>query len=551
MTHPARPSKSGHRRRQKELKALVFDRRRSLPVSSAETSSDATISEPNSSRLLNGSTAAVYHQAFEGRRASGQKVRHMEEGMEEGTPGREEGPVRTALYEAHLDSGGHIVDFHGFELPIRYTTTIEEHLKCRSHAGLFDVSHMGFFRFSGSGLMEWFDGIATQRASNVAAGRCAYTHFLDESGIIIDDMIFAVTSASEIAATGCSGGVVSTLPSTKSTQRTAKNDGNNLDNVTTIPIDTNADELAGEGDSQPYILGVPNASMVPTMWSWFEQNLPDDDSVIIEDLSDSTSILALQGPNAMQIVGDVLGLDNKVGRFRCQAIRENPLGITGWIQGTGYTGESGVEIFVSNEEVRRLWDVILAHSDSGVVPIGLGARDTLRMEMGYLLSGQDFIWPGLSADDENINIDLSTIADGQTLARDTAETFVPFGLDIDHEFIGRSRVQASRTAQANGTAARWLGIRYLEKGPFPRPGHTVLKLDDQIILRPDGDDASEVKAESETIIGYITSGGPAPSLERVGIGLAYLRDIEIGDEVLIAPNPRKRVRAVVVRPPFI
>jgi aminomethyltransferase len=290
--------------------------------------------------------------------------------------------------------------------------------------------------------------------------------------------------------------------------------------------------------------------MIPTMWAWFEQNLPSDGSVIIEDLSDATAILALQGPNAMQIVRDVLGTDNEVGRFRCQAIRENPLGMTGWIQGTGYTGESGVEIFVSNEDVRQLWDAILDHTDSGVVPVGLGARDTLRMEMGYLLSGQDFCWPGLSVDDDGSERNQNAIGDEQTLSRDTAETFVPFGLDIEHEFIGRSRVLASRAAQANGTAPRWLGIRYLEKGPFPRPGHMVLKVDGPNRSLPEGEGLVE-EDDSETILGYITSGGPAPSLERVGIGLAYLLGIEIGDEVLIAPNPRKRVRAIVVRPPFI
>ena len=406
-----------------------------------------------------------------------------------GVSGERAEPVRTALYDAHVERGGHIVDFHGFELPIRYTSTIEEHLATRSHAGLFDVSHMGFFRFSGAGLLDWFDGLATQRASSIPSGRCAYTHFLDSDGLIIDDMIFAVTAADEVAATGC----------------------------TTLT-------------DHPVILGVPNASMIPTMWSWFQKHLPADGSVVIEDLSDDTAILALQGPTAGTIIEVVLGPENAVSRFRCQAIRANPLGLTGWIQGTGYTGEAGVEIFVSNDSVRRLWDALLDDGASyGVVPVGLGARDTLRLEKGYLLSGQDFLWPALadSADDA---------VPAEFLARDSAETFVPYGLDIEHEFIGRHRVAASRLAQTSGGGVRWLGLRCLEKGPFPRAGHAVL-------MQRNGGEPEQV--------GTITSGGPSPSLGRVGIGLAYLEGVDVGDEVLIAPNPRRRMRAVVVRPPFL
>ena len=98
----------------------------------------------------------------------------------------------------------------------------------------------------------------------------------------------------------------------------------------------------------------------------------------------NTSIIALQGPLSGKIISEVLGFENAVGVFRCQEIEQNELGISGWIQGTGYTGESGVEIFVSNEQAPILWDALYAHPSS--TPVGLGARDTLRMEKGYLLS---------------------------------------------------------------------------------------------------------------------------------------------------------------------
>ena len=367
----------------------------------------------------------------------------------------EEKPVRTSLYSEHVSLEANIVDFHGFELPIWYSNISEEHLACRSNAGLFDVSHMGSFRFSGEGVKNWLESISTQKCSSVASGRCAYTHFLDHDGYLIDDMIFAVVSDKEI-------------------------------------------------------LGVPNASMVPVMWEWFSSLLPDDGSITLEDLSPDTSIMALQGPNAKSICESVLGAENHVGRFKWSLISENPLGISGWIQGTGYTGEAGYEIFVSNEDAPTLWRALI---QAGSTPIGLGARDTLRLEKGYLLSGVDFASPNLD--------------DNSLLHRDSWETNAPFGLDIDHDFIGRNRVMS----HGESDAKLW-GVKQLERGPLPRGGKVV-------------------EDSNGNAIGTLTSGAPSPSLGRVGIGMGYIAGVEPGDEVMIVASPRKKVRAVVVRPPFI
>ncbi len=381
----------------------------------------------------------------------------------------EDGLTRTALYELHLDAGAKMVEFHGFELPIWYSSIQEEHLATRAGAGLFDVSHMGFIRFSGDGVRSWLSSIATQDYLNFAGGRCGYTHFLDYDGHIIDDMIFAVKSENEV-------------------------------------------------------LGVPNASMIKVMLDWFYSLLPEDGSVTIDDMSEDTSILALQGPSAAAILSEVLGEENTVGRFRCQEIVANALEISGWIQGTGYTGESGVEIFVGNGDAPRLWAALLkAGAGSGLVPVGLGARDTLRLEKGYLLSGQDFLWPGLGIEPEaNLPDDF--------LARDTAETAVPYGIDTEHDFVGRHRVVKSLES-----GIKWQGLECLERGPSPRPGHAVLSADER--------DAS--------ILGYVTSGGPSPSLGRTGIAMAYLRPSSPGQEVWIQSSPRKRVKASIRRPPFV
>ena len=362
-----------------------------------------------------------------------------------------------------------MVDFHGFELPIWYSSIQEEHLATRAAAGLFDVSHMGFFLFSGDGVRSWLSSIATQEYMNFASGRCGYTHFLDQDGHIIDDMIFAVKSETEV-------------------------------------------------------LGVPNASMAPVMLDWLTSLLPDDGSISIEDLSERTSILALQGPLSESILTDVIGDDNAVGRFACQEIADNSMHVYGWIQGTGYTGERGYEVFVDNEQATLLWDALLETGrPQGLVPVGLGARDTLRLEKGYLLSGQDFLWPGLGIRPE------ADLPDG-FLARDTTETAVPYGLEPEHDFVGRHRVLDSLES-----GDRWHGLECLDRGPSPRPGHAVLSTNE----------------DGANVLGYVTSGGPSPSLGRMGIAMAYLHSVDIGQEVWVQSSPRKRVRARVRRPPFV
>lgn len=364
--------------------------------------------------------------------------------------------VRTALYEEHLKFGANLVDFHGFELPIWYTSIKEEHLACRASAGIFDVSHMGSFRFKGDNVRSWLESLATQKASSIKPGRCAYTHFLDEEGFLIDDMIFAVVNENEI-------------------------------------------------------LGVPNASMIPIMWNWFNSHLPVDGTVDIEDLSDETSIIALQGPNAKDVLSQAMGESCHVGRFKWQEIPENKLGISGWIQGTGYTGEAGYEIFIPNNDASTLWTAL---AENGATPVGLGARDTLRLEKGFLLSGVDFCWPGILESDE-------------FLARDSWESNVPFGWGFDHEYIGRQRVESHSEGDA-----KLHGIRYVGKGPLPRPGKLVTDMD--------GNE-----------IGKLTSGAPSPSLGNVGIGMGYIAGVKPGDKVMIVASERKSIEAEIVSPPFI
>lgn len=377
------------------------------------------------------------------------------------------GPVRTPLYGAHMELGAHMVDFHGHELPIRYQTIQGEHLACRNAAGLFDVSHMGFFCFEGPRVREWLSSVSTQDVTKFDTNRCGYTHFLDASGYIIDDMIFAVSS-------------------------------------------------------EEVIYGVPNASMVDVVRKWLMKQNPSEKGITITDLSNQTSILALQGPRAPEIAKLVFGERGYPGRFRCGDIPDNPSGFQGWIQGTGYTGEEGVEIFIPNEIATNVWNALMEQgADLGVTPVGLGARDTLRLEKGYLLSGQDFLWPGLGYDHQG------PLPAGY-LSRTTLETNIPFGLNLDHNFIGKDAMIGS-----GDTNTLWMGLMCMGKGPSPRTGHEVHS-------SPFGD----------SLIGFVTSGAPSPSL-GVGIGMAYMENVMEGDTVYIKTSPRRIIEAKVRAPPFV
>ena len=375
----------------------------------------------------------------------------------------EHGLRRTHLFESHVSAGAKMIDFHGFELPIWYSSIQEEHLETRRSVGLFDVSHMGFFRFHGEDVQSWLSSVSTQDYMKFQPGRCGYCHFLDHSGYIIDDMIFAISSDTEV-------------------------------------------------------FGVPNSTMVRIVFDWLSLLLPPDNSISIEDLSEQTSIVAIQGPKTHEVLGEILGKENCVGRFRCQKITDNDLGISGWIQGTGYTGERGAEVFIPNEQATMLWEALLSHDY--VSPVGLGARDTLRMEKGYLLSGQDFLWP-----------EIDVVKDGlpdRFLARTTLESAVPFGLDMSHNFVGRAALIQS------DSDVRLLGMQCAERGPSPRPGHAVYS-------GPD---------EDSEVIGYVTSGGPSPSLGMSGIAIGYLENFD-GEEVWIQSSNKRRVRSTVKVPPFL
>jgi aminomethyltransferase len=373
---------------------------------------------------------------------------------------------RTALFEEHVKCNGKIVDFHGWEMPLHYVTGIvREHLAVRSSVGIFDVSHMGDLIIHDKDNKNGFQSLLTNDIINVPIGKCVYTHLTDEQGKIIDDLI--VTKTSE------------------------------------------------NGD----FFCVPNASMIDIVRDW----IVGKSRTIVTDVSSKMSCLAIQGPRSKELIESVMGIDlNEVNKFEAKPFdfdknlfvdyeklnKSNLEKGVGIISGTGYTGENGFEIIMPNKYAPNLFNKLLNYKiNSEILPIGLGARDTLRLEMGYLLSGQDF------------NKDRTPI-----------ETNCSWVLKFNHEFIGRvaiEKIKESRSYQ------KMIGIKLEGKAPA-RAGSTVHLLD----------------SPHETV-GSVSSGNFSPSL-GVGIALAYMnKGHAVPDMKVVLKSHGREFKGVTKKTPFI
>jgi len=390
---------------------------------------------------------------------------------------------RTALHPWHGGAGARFVEFGGWEMPLQYRGIVEEHLAVRSAAGLFDVSHMGKLLVSGAGARDSLRRLSTNDIPR-EPGRARYTHILDAHGAILDDVIVTCIEPVRFLVV-CNAG--------------------------------------------------PRERIVP----WVRDHIHD---ATLDDLTDSTLCLALQGPKAAAILQRLTPADlTAVDRFGAAfldlggppgamaglpvpaevegrgaprfssivraAPRGEPTDPTPFVLATrtGYTGEDGFELFPSVEGGIELWSRLLeAGGPDGLVPVGLGARDTLRLEKGYLLSGQDFT------------------------GRETPlEAGTGWVVKWGHDFIGRAALEAQR---ARGGYSQLLGLRMLGKG-IPRHGCPVLR--------------------SDAEVGTVSSGTFSPSL-RIGIALAYLEPdaavpgARLGVAIRDAVHP-----AEVVKPPFL
>jgi len=358
----------------------------------------------------------------------------------------EETLARTPLHDEHIALGARMVPFAGFEMPVQYAGIIEEHRAVRSRVGIFDVCHMAEFRVFGFGAFDYLQRMLTNDLHKIAElGSAQYTLLLNDKGGIIDDLI-----------------------------------------------------VYHSGDLEYLIIA--NASNRHADFEWLSAHAPSDLELV--DESDKTALIAVQGPGALAVIRELAGEGwSPPARFRlaeARLVNEVPV----LVARTGYTGEDGVEILCRASDAVGVWRLLLSFPE--VTPTGLGARDTLRLEMGYHLYGNDM--------DESVD----PISAGLGWV-------VPAGKG---EFMGREAVQAVREA---GPSRKLVHLRV--DGAIPRPGFPVL--------------------HEGTDVGKVASGTFSPSLEA-GIASAYV------PAALAAPGTefdivirKKTAHAVVVKVPFV
>ena len=354
----------------------------------------------------------------------------------------------TALTHKHIESGAKMVPFAGYNMPVQYAGINAEHETVRKGVGVFDVSHMGEFILKGENALDLIQRVTSNDASKLYDGKVQYSCLPNEDGGIVDDL------------------------------------------------------LVYRIDEKTYML-VVNASNIEKDWDWISKY--NTESVEMKNISDRTSLLAVQGPKAAEALQSLTDIDLgsmeyytfKKGKF---AGVDNVL-----LSATGYTGAGGFEIYVDNKDAEHVWDAVFkAGEPFGIKPIGLGARDTLRLEMGFCLYGND--------------IDDTT---------SPLEAGLGWVTKFNKDFTNSSALQQQKQA---GVKQKLVGFEMIERG-IPRH--------DYEIVDADGNN-----------IGKVTSGTQSPSLQKA-IGMGYVKSefAKEGNEIFIKIRDNS-IKAQIVKPPF-
>lgn len=353
---------------------------------------------------------------------------------------------KTPLYEAHVKYGAKMVEFAGWEMPIQYNGLKEEHLHVRQHMGAFDVSHMGEISVKGTKALETLEWLTTNHVAKLGSGQAQYSLFPNEQGGVVDDLIiYCIEPGSH------------------------------------------------------YLLCVNAANTDKD----FAHLLKHNRGAQIENISNNWGQIAIQGPKAMGFIAKVFGDDVK-NLKPFHFVMKTFSGAQCYIARTGYTGEDGAEIFVPWDKTAALWEEFFTKSNGELKPIGLGARDTLRMEMKYSLYGQEI-----------------------------GEETNPYGAGLgwvvkpkEKDFLGRELILAKKEI-----SPKLVGLEVVGRG-IARHGYKVFSFD---------------KAES----GEVTSGTLSPSLNKA-IAIAYVKasDAALGSSVFVEIRD-KMVEAKVVKTPFV
>ena len=355
---------------------------------------------------------------------------------------------RTPLYETHVKTGAKLVEFGGWEMPVQYTGIIDEHKACRNAAGIFDVSHMGEIDVKGPDALKFVNKLITNNVAVMQIKQCMYSPMCYENGGVVDDLL-----------------------------------------------------VYKMAEDHYYI--VVNASNTDKDYEWFLQNAQDMD-VQVANISAQTAQIAVQGPKAEAILQKLTDLDLSTIKYYWFDFGKVD-GVEAIVSRTGYTGEDGFELYVNPEQAARVWAKIAdSGKPDGLVPVGLGARDTLRLEARLPLYGQE------------ISAEISPLEAGLGI-------FVK--LDKD-EFNGKAALAGQKAA---GLTRKVVGFEMVGRG-IPRSHYTVKK------------DGRE--------IGWVTSGSFAPALNK-NLGLAIVETayaaLDTEFEIVIRD---KGVAAKVIKTPF-
>ena len=352
---------------------------------------------------------------------------------------------KTSLYQSHLAIGAKMVHFAGFEMPMQYTGVVNEHLAVRHKVGIFDVSHMGEILVSGPNAIDLIQYVFSNDAQNLDVGQAQYGYMPNAKGGIIDDL------------------------------------------------------LVYRIDSQSYLL-VVNAANIEKDWNW----LLTHNKVFgasLQNQSDQWSLIALQGPQATSVLAKLTNTDiGSIPFYRF--VYGKVAGVDQvLVSATGYTGSGGYELYVPNEGAEKIWNSLI---QNGAEPCGLAARNTLRIEMGYCLYGND--------------IDDTTSPISAGLSWCTA---------LSKDFVSKDQIEKQKV---NGVSKKRVGFIVNERG-IPRQSYGLVD-------------------ENENDIGIVTSGTQSPCLEK-GIGIGYVdREKAIVGNIIYVSIRNKQVPATITSLPF-
>jgi len=360
---------------------------------------------------------------------------------------------RTPFYKLHEEAGAKLIDFGGFEMPVQYDSIRKEHNTVRENVGIFDVSHMGEFFVTGNEALDLIQRVTVNDASKLTPGKAQYTAMCYEDGGIVDDLIVYMLEEND------------------------------------------------------YML-VVNASNIEKDFNWISENNSFDAK--LENKSDEMCLLAVQGPKSLDTLQKLTDTDLSAIKFYSFEMGSLAGSDEVILSATGYTGEKGFELYFSKDKAdpEAIWNAIMeAGEEFDIEPCGLGARDTLRLEMGFALYGND-----ITKDTNPLEARLGWLTK----------------LDKG-DFIGRKALQK---VKENGIERKLVGFTIADKRSIPRSGYKIVDEDDDEI-------------------GFVTSGSRSITLGK-NIGMAYVAKeyANEGDQIFV--NIRnKKAEATVEKPPFI